>query len=444
MPEEITEPIEKVATATGKPWSPIFLAQRTFIYNLDAISEMSNLLIPILKSKDKERRKRIDQLIGPKEERKDGRIKFESYRHAKEFLEHSRKIRRADTMFRQGILISIVSKFDEFIVEILKVAFMSNPNWLKNPDKKITHKELFEISSLEDFKISLIEREIDSLMRDSHCNQIQFLDLKLKLGIEENFSKWNEFIEITERRNIFAHNGGIANNIYINNCKKFGIIPDAKAKEGTLLTATEEYINKALDNFIELSIRITQATTRRLFDKSYDEADTLLINENVDLLTSRRWQLAEDIFKFALTIPEKLLGTPESKLYFVINLCIALKFAGKEYKSILHAFKWNPFHPKYLFAVAVLDDNFEEASKLMCNQAVKEKIPEDAFKAWPLLQEFRKTTEFKVAFKDLFGKDFDEEIIKDTERELTKQNDEPSLDPKVTNEGGLELETKTE
>lgn len=74
-------------------------------------------------------------------------------------------------MFRQGVVTSIVSKFDEFIIDVLKVSYRQNPGWLKNLDKKISYKELLEIASLETLKDEIVAKEIDSLMRDSHLAQ---------------------------------------------------------------------------------------------------------------------------------------------------------------------------------------------------------------------------------------------------------------------------------
>ena len=106
-------------------------------------------------------------------------------------------------------------------------------------------------------------------MRDSHHAQIAFLDDKLKLGIEREFSSWLEFLEITERRNLFVHAGGTVSPKYIDNCKKkkWKIPLEERIMEGVRLTATDEYIGRTIDCFYELSVRVTQATIRRMSPK---------------------------------------------------------------------------------------------------------------------------------------------------------------------------------
>jgi hypothetical protein len=339
----------------------------------------------------------------------------------KELLGHLKKMRQGDRMFRQGIVISVVSKFDEFIIDVLKTGYRQHPVWLKNPDKKISYKELLEISSLESLKDEIVAKEIDALMRDSHFLQVTFLDSKLKLGIEKEFSKWLEFLEITERRNLFVHTGGTVSPQYLENCAKWRIPIGNKIQEGIHLSANDDYIRKTIDCFYELSVRIAQASARRMFPNDFSTFDKALNNRTVELLSVERWDLADQIFTFALGIPDDLMSKGEYRYYFLLNRCIARKFAGKDFASDLHSIDWSPFHPKYHFAVAVLEDRFDDAEKLMRSDAVLKEVGEEDFKEWPILRDFRKSDLFLHAYKDIFGKDFNEQLLDDAAREIEAQ-----------------------
>jgi hypothetical protein len=144
-------------------------------------------------------------------------------------------------------------------------------------------------------KGEIISKEIDSLMRDSHYEQVLFLDGKLKLGIEATFDRWKEFLEITERRNLFVHTGGWVSATYLDNCRRWSIPIAESIKEGTLLSASEEYISRASDCFYEISVRITQAVVRRIFPAGNENFDKALDNKSVDLLISEQWTLADGI-----------------------------------------------------------------------------------------------------------------------------------------------------
>ena len=255
-------------------------------------------------------------------------------------------------------------------------------------------------------------------MHDSHYSQICFLDSKLKLGIQEQFDRWHQFLEITERRNLFVHTGGLVSPAYMENCKKWNIPLSDEIKEGHRLLACDKYILNSSDCFYEMSVRLVQVAARRLFPANFKELDETLNNKTADLLIAERWSLAERIFEFALTIPKKFRTSGEMEYYWLINLCIALKFSDKKYKARLHSVDWAPFHPKYHFAVAILEDRFDDAERLMRSEAVQAEVTERNFKDWPLLREFRKTDAFQQAFKDIFNKDYADQLLRDAVEEI--------------------------
>ena len=403
-----------------KAWANLFEAQSRYFDNIICLKEMVGTVSPILTTKDKERLQRINEIKSKSEKFKSGESNV-SYEEYKELLDHVRKIRKSDNMFRHSILTLIVSRYDEFLSDILRAAYFQNPSWLKSSDRKISHREVLELESLESFKTSLIEKEIDQLMRDSHLEQIRFLDEKLKLGIAENYKGFSDFLEITERRNLFVHTGGIVSPSYMGNCKKMAITIDSKAKEGVRLGAPDKYLQKAFDCFYEISVRICQAVSRRLFPDCYEAADRFLNNRGVDLLLEGNTELAEKIFTYALSIPEHLRSKGDLPYHFIINLCIAEKRLGKNFKERLDKTNWSPFHPKYHFAIAVLEDRFSEAAKLMQGESVKTQLKPQTFKEWPLLTEFVKSREFLDSYHSTYGKDFNEAMVDDVKIEIREQ-----------------------
>ena len=254
-------------------------------------------------------------------------------------------------------------------------------------------------------------------MRNSHHAQLEFLDSRLKLGVEDGFSGWQTFLELTERRNLFVHNGGCVNNTYINNSKKYGFKLYSECKEGDYLAASDDYIGESLDCLYELTERIAQASARRLFPECLEEADGSLNNRTVDLMSDERWSLAERIFEFTLGIPEQFRSGAEFRYYSLINLCVALKFSGKEFSERLREVDWNPMHPKYHFAIAVLEDRFDDAADLMKSEAVLNEVPKENFIDWPLLRSFRETPQFIKAFDEIFSSDDKEKLMQEA-REL--------------------------
>ena len=407
------------ATAGQHPWQDLLNAHSNFITHLDCITETFGTILPILESKDKERRDRINELTSILKKGADSGTEFPALSSLTELLAHLRKLRQSEKMFRENTITSIISRFDEFVINLLKAAYKANPSWLKNPEKKLSYKELLELESLEQLKSEIIAKEIDGLMRDSHYTQVTFLDGRLKLGIQDGFPGWKNFLEITERRNLAVHTGGIVSSVYLENCKKWQIAIAPDLKEGDSISVTNEYISASVDCLYELSLRLCQAGVRRLFPDSLKSADSTINIQGVALLDSEQWELAARVFEFALGIPQDLRSRDEMEYYFHINLCIALKFGGKDFQKRLHSVNWKPLHPKYHFAVAVLEDRFDDAAKLMSTEAVREEVSEGALKEWPLLRSFRNTEQFQRSFKDIFGKEYAQQLIEDVKKEVT-------------------------
>lgn len=383
------------------PWKEILTAQRDLFTSLDCIKEMISLILPILKDKDKERQKKLKEITS-KDPKK---ISYEQLDELKEIIE---RFFIGSEIYRQSVITSIVTKFDEFFTKLLFVCLENNPEWINTNEKKLTYNEILKIKDINNFKSTIINEEVESLMRDSHYNQIDYLDKKLKLGIFKEFSDINIFIELTERRNLYVHTSGIVSNIYINNCKKWNIPLIKDCKEGILLSSNEEYIYQAIDCLIELSIRLSQSIIRRCFEE-YKEIDSDLISDGVDIITRGNNVLGEKIFDFALSIPEKYVDT-ESKYYFVINKALAQKNQKKDFAETLNNYSWKSLSPKFQFAIAVLHDDFKHAYKLMKQELVYEEIHAIGFKKWPLLKEIRSTKEFKNIYKSIYKKDISEEI----------------------------------
>lgn len=414
----------------ANPWDELFAAHCEFLNALECIHEMFTTVSPVLASKDHEREDRIKEISQEFEQSEtDGKLvlRISSIDKLRELTWHLRHVRRADRMFRQNAVVSIVSKFDEFLVAVLRCAFEKNTSWLKHPEKTVTYKQLFETESLEDFISDLILKEVDQLMRGSHHAQVDLLDTKLKLGIAKEFAQWrqfleitDQFLEITERRNLFVHNAGKVNSIYRENAERFGFA----GTEDRVLSATDAYVSEAIDVFYEISVRIAQGAARRLFPECRTDADYALINRSAELLKDERWDLAERILQYALGIPEKLRADPELKYYATINLCIALKFSDQDMSNVLGTIDWTPFHPKYHFAVAILEDRFSDAAELMRTEAVRNKVDQDDLLNWPLLREFRKSREFQDAFSELYGKQVADKLLEQARDEIKGQQSE--------------------
>lgn len=202
---------EKKDDEEFEPWILIRNAKLTLFRSLNCIKEMYIQMLPILKKEDEERLNKLQQLSKDKEPL--------SYEKLNELLTIMDRLSLGEEIYRQSIIISLITKFDEFYSTILYVCLKENPKWINTAQKTLTYNDVLNIKSIEDFKKQIIDEEVESLMRDSHWKQIKYLDEKLKLGIFDDYNDIDKFLELTERRNLYVHTSGIVSNIYLSNLK---------------------------------------------------------------------------------------------------------------------------------------------------------------------------------------------------------------------------------
>lgn len=394
----------------------LIISTEMFLNDLNCAREMFEVIVPTLKKKDDQRKKEIDETIKYFEAiKKDTTHKQKIVDEIKTVLriesmfETITKMHRANTMFRGNSIVLLVSRFDEFLSDVLNVLFKSNPDQLKSPDKVLTYEEILELESLDEILGKFISKEIEKVLHQSHEEQLEYLDSRLKLGLKEHFALWNNFIEITERRNLYAHTGGCVNRHYLRVCKDHGIKLESKIKETSYLPVTEEYFESAYQCIFELGVRIGQSVLRRIFPDKLKEADRSLISYiGVPLEENKQWELARIIFDFALTMPQKLISDDEFYKVFIINSCICLKQIGQKRKmrQLLESIDWSSANQKFLLAIHVLKNKYSEAEALMSTMNGKKPIDEHSFRTWPLFLQFRETENFARAFKKIYKKDY--------------------------------------
>ena len=380
-----------------------------YLIDLECIREMFISISPILKKQEKERKKLVDKQLNKLSKKTEGsEIKVELLSSEIEYLvANIRKMNRAEKLFKQQLTVSLISLFDEFLSSLLKIILRLHPEWLNSSEKTLTYKDLVNLGSIHKAITGLLDKEVDELMRKSHEEQIQFVDKKLKLGIQNSFSRLHDFLELTERRNLFVHTGGKVTKQYLEKCKTWNINVNEEINNNSILNINTEYFNNAFSLCFEIGLRIANAAYRRIFPLKLEAVDKSINNLAIKFLNSGDYDLAEIVCEFYLGIPEKLRSTDNELIYFVkINRALAQKFNKKEFRNGLLKENWNAFHPKYQLALAVLNDKFEEAGNLMKKEAIQDSIGKLGFRIWPLFKDFRATEIFQKVYKDLYNETF--------------------------------------
>lgn len=306
-------------------------------------------------------------------------------------------------------LVSLVSLYDAFLRRLIFSILNIQPEILNGSSKQLTFSALTSYSSIDEARRDIIEQEIDSLLRESHSVQIEWIERKLNLSLTA-FQNWKNFIELTERRNLLVHADGVVGKQYIEVCKRFKVNLPNDLKVGDSLSIDSDYYLKSCDLIAEICVKLTQVVWRKLLPQEIEIAEKSYIKSSFILLVAKEYHLAEQILQLSNS-PKFEMFNNESKLYILINFAIAYKGQGKdaECRALLNT-DFSSYSLKFRLAQAALLENYEKAAYYMKKIGSEdEEIGASQYEKWPLFLWFRNTTEFSEAYKEIFGCEFSAE-----------------------------------
>lgn len=332
-------------------------------------------------------------------------------------LEENAKIAStASDIIPCSLFVSLISQFDSFLGKLIKEIFRVKPEILNSSDKKLSFSKLKEINDLEEAKDYIIESEVESILRESHSDHFIWLEDKLNMTLRKDFPIWSNFIEITERRNLYVHCDGNVSSQYLLNCRKNGAFKESEPKAGEKLQVNPEYFENSYRTLFEVSVKLSQVIWRKLLPDDLKKADESLNDICFDLMVSHQYNLADNLLYFANDTLKRHFNE-EFKNIFTVNKALSLKLGGNKQtaEEIVFTKDWSACSDKFKIARWALLDNFEEVGKLMRKIGPDGEIKKVSYKTWPLFQEFRKTKIFVDCYKDIFKEDF---VLLETPKKL--------------------------
>ena len=102
----------------------------------------------------------------------------------------------------------------------MKFIFLNKKEQLNKIEKTLTLKDIADCKSIEEAFECIIDKEIETLKRESYIKQFNLLEQKFDIKTLKKFDNWSRFVEISQRRNIIMHADGIVSNQYLSSCKE--------------------------------------------------------------------------------------------------------------------------------------------------------------------------------------------------------------------------------
>lgn len=372
----------------------------------------------------------------------------------KEFIKLNGKVDTTNLAYNLlpiNFVVSFVSQYDAYLGGLIRVMFLNKPEMLNSSEKNIMFSELLKFNSIEEAQEFIIEKEVESVLRESHIKQFKWLENKLGISLRKDLSSFSDFIEITERRNLFVHCNGTVSRQYIDNCKENEVKGINDVKIGDVLNAKPTYFNKCYMTLFEIGVKLGHVMWRKLIPEENEEADSHLNEICYELLIKGHYKLAIKLLSFATDTLKK--HTQETICILTINKALAFYLLNEklECNKVVDKHDWSATNDKFKLAVSILKDNLVEAIELMKSIGNKnEHLNKETYRDWPLFSVFRKTIEFKDTYKEIFGEDLvyietkprDLEDILSELKQLKKEAQEVENDKII--EEAIEVELEAE
>jgi len=387
-----------------------------FIKGVNSLIDIFPLVMELVGAKIMQEARHIDNFIksnGIKEEEPeangDGKLLIPE-EDIKQFIKLTETIETSNIAYNFlpiNFVVSFVSQYDAYVGRMIRTMFLVKPELLNSSEKNILFSELLDFNSLDEARDFIIEKEIESVLRESHLKQFKWLESKLNMKLREDLPSFKDFIEITERRNLFVHCNGVVSRQYIDNCKEQKVTDIDKISVGEKLDAKPAYFTKCYSVLFEIGVKLGQVLWRKLQPEKLEDADNHLNNICYQLLIKGNYRLAQNLLSFATDILKKHCDQ-EIICIFTINKALAFYLSDKkdECGKILDEHDWSATGDKFKLAISVLKEDYDKAVILMKNIGPNNnQVNKDAYKEWPLFNKFRLTNEFKQAYKEIFNEE---------------------------------------
>lgn len=327
-------------------------------------------------------------------------------------LEQTKQIRihtLALNTIPKSYLITLISHYDAFLGRLIKLILLAKPELLTASDKNLSLAELMEFGSIENAKNYILEKEIEGALRKSHAEQFAWMESKFNIPLRQGLDIWSDFIEITERRNLYVHTGGVISSQYIKVCKENNVKLE-NINVGDDLVLEPNYFQYAQNVIFELAFKLSHVLWRKFLPDQREDADSNLTTIGYeDALQKENFELAQKIFDFG-TQTLKKHSSEEIRLIMTVNRALAYKWAGKEQKAqqIISQEDWSATMTKFRLAEAVISEKYDKAYGLMHEIGKNSnQIHKYEYRNWSLFRAIRKETKFKETFEKIFGEHYE-------------------------------------
>lgn len=342
------------------------------------------------------------KLVDEKDKELIGFIHTERAGEVSELLDRLERLQSGATVIPKLAIIGIVSAYDAFLSDLLKILYERN-NAAPISDKTITYQDVLNLGSIDAVKDHIIEKEIESILRENHTEQLKRIETRFSIATTKNLDVLADFVELCERRNLFTHTDGIVSSQYINSCKNSGV-DVSKIKIGDKLEVNQNYLKKAIDTASEIGIKLLQVLWRKYKSDEINLSARNLNDICFNLIGQERYLLASKLLDFGLNTMKKH-GEDIVRRMMVVNYSNAIKLGGdkEKAKEILEKEDWTACSMDFKICIFAINDDVDGLVSIMEEVVSRKDIDKQSFRTWPVFKTMREKKEFCDKFEQIFG-----------------------------------------
>jgi hypothetical protein len=314
-------------------------------------------------------------------------------------IDHYKVNLNQNKIMNQSSLISLIIFFELLIGSIIKYRLMKYPKAFEDLENKtLTLEEIRRLGSLENAELYLIEQEVETILRKKYQDWIIHLrkSNSVKLEFLNSFDIF--IVEIFQRRNLFVHNEGIVNNIYLKN-----VDPSLtkKVERESNITITKDYLENSINIIEHVGVLLCLEIWGSMEKKSPIRTE-FIQTTGYNYMETGHWELARDMFKINLN--EKQI-TNRLKTMSQINYWLSMKELNN-FNQCVNEINSSDFTDKsldYQLCLFALSENKEKFFEIIPKAISTKAVSFDELNEWLVLKPMRTDERFSMAlesFKD--------------------------------------------
>ena len=320
-----------------------------------------------------------------------------------------------DRVMASSLLLGLFAALDAYVGDLLRALFHQRRELFNQLGHDVAFKDILAASSIEDIKLSVLEEFIDKFRRDSYIEQFETMEKMFSIKLRQ-FTRWPNFVEASQRRNVIAHCDGVVTKQYIDNCKRAACDSATILTVGSIAEVTEEYLITSGQLIMEVGIKLGQTLWRKLLPNELEAAERHLQSLTYNALRRDEWSWTAILAEFAIRQP--MFTSDLIERIAIVNYAIAIRYRDnpEAARKVMATKDWSASAPEFRLAEAVLNDDDILAGKIMQEIGPKGSIlqGEASYQVWPLFRDFRNTKTFLQTYQKIYGHDFFTELQRET------------------------------